>query len=76
MDTGDLLAVVGQSEAESEFRNSLGLGAGDNFERFDDTWNRLMFQSRVFSLGVLTDNAKINILMAGLVSGNVLDEDN
>lgn len=35
-----------------------------------------MLQTRVFALSVLTDDAKIDVLVPGLVAGNVLDENN
>lgn len=34
-----------------------------------------MFQAGIFSLGVLADDAKIDILMASLVTGDVLNKD-
>jgi len=76
VDAGDLLAVVCESEAEGELGDTLRLCAGDDFERLDDTWDRLVLQARVFSLGVLTDDAEVDILVAGLVTWDVLDEDN
>lgn len=74
VDTGDLLAVVGQSEAEGELGNTLRLGAGDDLERFDDTLDTLVLQTRVFTLSVLTDDAHVDTLVAGLVAGDVLDQ--
>jgi hypothetical protein len=75
VDTGDLLAVVGQSEAESELGDTLRLGTGDDLERLNNTWNRLVLKTGVFTLGVLTDDAKVDVLVAGLVTWDVLDED-
>lgn len=71
-----LLAVVCQSKTKSEFGNALRLGASDDLEGFDDTLDGLVLETRVFTLGVLTDNAKVDILVSGLVSGNVLNKDN
>ena len=34
-----------------------------------------MLEARVFSLGIFSDNAKVDIVMTGFVAGNVLDED-
>lgn len=35
-----------------------------------------MLETGVFTLGVLTDQAKVDVVVPGLVSGNVLDQDN
>jgi hypothetical protein len=74
VNTGNLLAVVGKSEAESELGDALGLGAGDDLQGLDDTLNGLVLKTGVFSLGVLTNDAEIDILVASLVTGNVLDQ--
>lgn len=34
-----------------------------------------MLQARVFTLGVLTDDAEVDVLVAGVVAGDVLDQD-
>lgn len=75
VDASDLAAVVGQGEAESELGDALALGTGDDLEGLDDTRDRLMLQARVLALGVLTDNAQVDVLVARLVSGDVLDQD-
>lgn len=74
VDTGDLLAVVGEGESEGELGDTLRLQAGDDLERLDDTWSRRVLQTRVLTLGVLTDDAEIDVLVASLVTRNVLDE--
>lgn len=74
VNTSDLLAVVGQSEAESELGNALGLGASDNLQGLDNTLHGLVLQTGVLTLGVLTDNAKVDVLVAGVVTGDVLDQ--
>lgn len=76
VNASNLLAVVCQSKAKSEFGNALRLGAGNDLEGLDDTLDGLMLEARVFTLGVLADNAEIDILVSGLVSGNVLNKDN
>lgn len=76
VDTGNLLAVVGKSKAERKLGNALGFGASDNLERFDDSIDGLVLEARVFTLGVLTDDAEVNIVVAGLITGNVLNQDN
>lgn len=76
VDAGNLAAVVGQGEREGELGDALRLGTGDDLERLDDAGNRLVLEARVLALGVLTDDAKVDILVAGLVTGDVLDQDN
>lgn len=75
VDAGDLLAVVGERKGESELGNALRLLAGDDLERLNDAADRLVLETRVLALGVLTDDAEIDVLVAGLVAGNVLEED-
>lgn len=75
VDTGDLLAVVGQGEGESKLGDALRLGAGDDLERLNNTWNRLVLKTGVLSLGVLTDNGEVDVLVASLVTWDVLDQD-
>lgn len=74
VDTGDLLAVVGQGEAEGELGDALRLGAGDDLQGLDDTGNGLVLETGVLTLGVLTDDAKVDVLVAGVVTGDVLDQ--
>ena len=75
VDAGDLLAVVGQGKGVGELGNALRLCAGDDLERLDDAVDRLVLEARVLSLGVLTDDAEVDVLVARLVAGNVLEED-
>lgn len=75
VDAGHLLAVVGQGEAEGELGDALGLGAGDDLERLDDAGDGLVLKAGVLALGVLTDDGEVDVLVAGLVAGDVLDQD-
>lgn len=75
VDTGDLLAVIGEGEAECEFGDALGLGAGDDLEGLDDAADGFVLEAGVLALGVLTDDAQVDILVSGLVAGDALDED-
>ena len=75
VDAGDLAAVVGQGKGEGELGDALGLGAGDDLERLDDAGDGLVLKARVLALGVLTDDAEVDVLVAGLVAGDVLDQD-
>lgn len=72
VDASDLGAAVGESKGECEFGDALRLGAGDDLEGLDDAGDTLVLEARVLALGVLTDDAQVNILVAGLVAGNVL----
>ena len=75
VDAGDLLAVVGERKGESELGNALRLLAGDDLERLDDAVDRLVLETRVLALCVLTDDAEVDVLVAGLVAGDVLEKD-
>ena len=75
MDAGDLLAVVGERKGKGELGDALRLGAGDDLERLNDAVDRLVLETGVFTLGVLTDNAEVDVLVARLVAGDVLEED-
>lgn len=74
VDTGDLLAVVCQSKAESKLGDALRLGAGDDLQRLDDALDGLVLQAGVLSLGVLTDDAEVDIVVSRLVARDVLDQ--
>ena len=76
VDAGDLLAVVGSGEGEGELGDALGLHTGDDLEGLDNAGNGLVLEAGVFTLGVLADDAHIDVLVAGLVTGHVLDHDN
>lgn len=76
VDAGNLLAAVGLGEREGELGDSLRLGVGDDLERLDDAGHALVLETAVLSLGVLTDDAQVNVLVSGLVAGDVLDQDN
>lgn len=74
VDAGDLGAAVGEGEAEGELGDALRLCAGDDLERLDDAGDALVLEARVLSLGVLADDAQVDVLVAGLVAGDVLDQ--
>jgi len=74
VNAGNLLPVVGESEAEGELGDTLGLGAGDDLEGLDHALDRLVLEAGVLALGVLTDDAEVDVLVAGVVSGDVLDQ--
>ena len=75
VDAGHLLPVIGEREAKGEFGDAFRFGAGDDFEGLDDAADGLVFEARVFALGVLADDAEVDVVVAGFVAGDVLDED-
>jgi hypothetical protein len=74
VDASNLGSTVGESERESELGDTLRLGAGDDLEGLNDTLNALVLKTRVLTLGVLSDDAQVDVLVAGLVAGDVLDQ--
>ena len=75
VDASNLLAVVCERKGESKLGNALRLLAGDDLERLDDAVDRLVLETRVLALGVLTDDAEVDVLVACLVARDVLEED-
>lgn len=59
------LAVVFESEVECKAGNALGLCPCRNLQVLDNTGVRLMFKAGVFTLGVFTNDGKVNVIMPG-----------
>lgn len=76
VDAGDLLAVVGQGEGKGKLCDALRLCARDDLERFDHAADGLVLEPRVLALGVLTDDAEVDVLVTSVVARDVLDEHN
>jgi hypothetical protein len=74
VDASNLGSAVGESEREGELGDTLRLGAGDDLEGLNDTLDALVLKTRVLTLGVLSDDAQVDVLVAGLVTGDVLDQ--
>ena len=74
VDASNLGSTVGEGEREGELGDTLRLGAGDDLEGLDNTLNALVLETRVLTLGVLSDDAQVDVLVAGLVAGDVLDQ--
>lgn len=74
VDARHLGSAVGKGERKGKLGDALRLGARNDLERLDHSRHALVLQARVFALGVLTDDAQIDVLVAGLVAGNVLDQ--
>ena len=76
VDAGDLLAAVHESKLKGELGNALRLGAGDDLEGLNDAGHALVLETAVLALGVLADDAEVNVVVASLEAGDVLDEGN
>jgi hypothetical protein len=63
----DVLSVL-----EGEAEDALGCGLGDEFDGLDDAVDHDVLDSTVFSLGVLTDQDSVDVVVGGLVTGNAL----
>lgn len=59
---GDLLAVVLCGIVECEFCDAQWLSGGDNFQAFHHTINALVFECRIFTFSLFTNNHTIDIL--------------
>ena len=59
------LAVVLQSKVESETNDTFGLCPGGDLQGLNDTGVTLVLKTRVFTLGVFTDNGKVDVVVAG-----------
>lgn len=68
------LASVLEGKVKCETRDTLGLGTGGDFEVFHDTGVGLVLESRVFTLGVLSDDSKVDVVVAGGEAGEGLAE--
>lgn len=66
----DLLLARSLSMLESKAEHALGSVAGNKLNALDDTVHDNVFDARVFTLGVLTDQDSIDVVVWGLVSGN------
>lgn len=74
VNASNLGSAVGESEGEGELGDTLRLGACDDLEGLDDAVDALVLETRVLTLGVLSDDAQVDVLVAGLVAGDVLDQ--
>lgn len=66
----DLLLVDGLGVLEGETENTLGGLLGDKLDALDNTVDNNVLDTRVFTLGVLTDQNGVNTIVGGLVAGN------
>jgi hypothetical protein len=73
--TATYLSVVLQRKVECESGDSLGLGSGGHLQALHDTRETLVLEPRVFSLGVFTDDGKVDIVVTGLKAWKGLADD-
>lgn len=66
----DLLLVDGLGVLEGETQDALGSLLGDELDALDNTVDNDVLNSRVFTLGVLTDEDSVHTVVGGLVTGD------
>ena len=69
------LAVILQSKVESETNDTFGLCPGGDLQGLNDTGVTLVLKTRVFTLGVFTDNGKVDVVVASRETGKGLAKD-
>lgn len=70
MDNADLLLVDGLRVLEGETEDTLGSLAGDELDALHDTIDDNVLNTGVFTLGVLTDENSVDVVVGGLVASN------
>ncbi|EDK39048.1 hypothetical protein PGUG_03147 [Meyerozyma guilliermondii ATCC 6260] len=75
VDGGDQLTVVLLGKVKCKLGDSLGFEPGHDLHRLNHTRVRLVFQSRIFTFSVFSDEGKVNALQTRLDAGNVFDQD-
>jgi hypothetical protein len=63
---GDSVSAAGLGVVESVSGNSLGSLVGDELDGLDDSGDELVLDTRVLSLGVLSDEDGVDIVVGGL----------
>jgi len=70
VDNADLLAANGLGVLEGESEDTLGSLASDELDALDNTVDNNVLNTRVFTLGVLSDQDSVDIVVRGLVASN------
>ena len=70
------LAIILEGKVKGESGDTLCLGFRHNFQAFNDAGVTLMFQPRVFTLGVFTYDGKVDVGVTGGESRQGLAKDN
>lgn len=74
--SGDLLAAMVDGIVESELGDSSRLLSGRDLERLDHSADRLVLQSAVLALGLLSDDDEVDVVVAELQAWHTLDAHN
>lgn len=70
MDDADLLTANGLSVLEGESQDTLRSLTGDKLDALNDAIDDNMLNARVFTLGVLSDQNGIDVVIGGLVASD------
>ena len=70
VDNADLLLVDGLRVLEGKTEDTLGSLAGDELDALHDTIDDNVLDTGVFTLGVLTDENGVDVVVGGLVASN------
>lgn len=70
MDNADLVAADLLGVLEGEAQDTLTSLAGDELDALDDTVNNDVLNARVFTLGVLSDQDGVDVVVGGLVASD------
>lgn len=70
MDDADLLTANGLGVLEGESQDTLGSLTGDKLDALNDTIDNNMLNARVFTLGVLSDQDGVDVIIGGLVASD------
>lgn len=70
MDNTDLLLVDGLRVLEGETEDTLGSFAGDELDALHDTVDNNVLNTGVFTLGVLTNENSVDVVVGGLVASD------
>lgn len=72
VDNADLLLVDGLRVLEGETEDTLGSLLGNELDALDDAVNDDVLNAGIFTLGVLTDENGVDVVVGGLVASNGL----
>ena len=70
MDNADLLAANGLGVLEGESQDTLGSLASNELDALDNTVDNNVLNTRVFTLGVLSDQDSVDVVVRGLVASD------
>jgi hypothetical protein len=70
VDSSDTIAADGLSIGEGITGHTFGSFLGDQLDGLDHTIDNFVFDTRVFTFGVFTDQDSVNVFVRGLVTSN------